>query len=111
VTSDGSYGFTYDALGQALSKSYPNMPTESYIYTPDDERIGVLRSGWWTWSLRDEGGKVLRQYRSSATNLGAPALWLEDWVFRDGLLLGSQRPAELGGRRHFHTSTIWGARA
>jgi RHS repeat-associated protein len=27
---------------------------------------------------------------------------VEDFVWRDGLLLGSQRPVEMGGRRHFH---------
>jgi RHS repeat-associated protein len=104
MTSGASYVFTYDALGQPLSKKYNNDDTtqEYYIYTANDERIGVLRNNWWTWSVRDEGGKVLRQYKSSATNTSAPALWLEDFVWRDGLLLGSQRPVEMGGRRHFH---------
>jgi RHS repeat-associated protein len=104
VTSDGLYGFSYDALGQPLSKIYnhDNSTLEYYIYTPGDERIGVQRAGWWTWSVRDESGKVLRQYKSSSTNPSAPALWLEDFVWRDGLLLGSQRPVEMGGRRHFH---------
>ncbi|HXA20251.1 MAG TPA: RHS repeat-associated core domain-containing protein [Thermoanaerobaculia bacterium] len=104
ATSDGSYVFSYDALGQPLSKIYnnDNSKLEYYIYTPGDERIGVQRGSWWIWSVRDEGGKVLRQYKSSSTNPTAPALWLEDFVRRDGLLLGSQRPVEVGGRRHFH---------
>jgi RHS repeat-associated protein len=45
---------------------------------------------------------VLRQYKSSITNPSAPSLWVEDFVWRNGLLLGSQRPLEMGGRRHFH---------
>ncbi len=104
LKTDDSYGFSYDALGQPLSKIYnsDSSKLEYYIYTPGDERIGVQRGGWWTWSVRDEGGKVLRQYKSSATNPSAPALWLEDFVWRDGLLLGSQRPVEMGGRRHVH---------
>jgi RHS repeat-associated protein len=104
VLSDGSYTFTYDALGQPLSKIYNsnNATQEYYIYTASDERIGVESHGWWWWSIRDEGGKVLRQYKSSATNPSAPALWVEDFVWRDGLLLGSQRPVEMGARRHFH---------
>jgi RHS repeat-associated protein len=112
VTSDGSYTFTYDALGQPLRKVYNNQSNtvEDYVYTPGDERIGVQRGGWWTWSVRDEGGKVLRQYKSSATNLTDPALWLEDFVWRDGLLLGSQRPVEMGGRRHFHLDHLGTAR-
>jgi RHS repeat-associated protein len=112
VTSDGSYTFTYDALGQPLRKVYNNQSNtvEDYVYTPGDERIGVQRGGWWTWSVRDESGKVLRQYKSSATNLTDPALWLEDFVWRDGVLLGSQRPVEMGGRRHFHLDHLGTAR-
>jgi YD repeat-containing protein len=104
VKTDGLYEFTYDALGQPLSKKYNNDSStqEYYIYTANDERIGVLRNNWWTWSVRDEGGKVLRQYKSSATNPSADVRWLEDFVWRDGPLLGSQRPVEMGGRRHFH---------
>ncbi|MEK6374099.1 MAG: RHS repeat-associated core domain-containing protein [Acidobacteriota bacterium] len=102
VLTGALYAFTYDALGQPLSKSYDGGNLEYYVYTPADERIGVQRGSWWSWSVRDEGGKVLRQYRSSSTNLAAPALWVEDFVWRDGLLLGSQRPVEMGGRRHYH---------
>ncbi|MEK6374096.1 MAG: RHS repeat-associated core domain-containing protein [Acidobacteriota bacterium] len=102
VLTGALYAFTYDALGQPLSKSYDGGNLEYYVYTPSDERIGVQRGSWWNWSVRDEGGKVLRQYRSSATSLAAPALWVEDFVWRDGLLLGSQRPVEMGGRRHYH---------
>jgi RHS repeat-associated protein len=104
VASDGLYTFTYDALGQPLSKSYNNdsTKTEYYLYTASDERIGVERNNWWNWSIRDESGKVLRQYKSSVTNPSDPSLWVEDFVWRDGLLLGSQRPVEMGGRRHYH---------
>jgi RHS repeat-associated protein len=104
MVTGASYLFTYDALGQPLSKKYNNDSStqEYYIYTPGDERVGVQRGTWWTWSVRDEGGKVLRQYRSSTTHPTDPSLWLEDFVWRDGLLLGSQRPPELGGRRHYH---------
>jgi RHS repeat-associated protein len=59
-------------------------------------------SSWWYWSVRDEGGKVLRQYRSSALDPTQTALWIEDYVYRDGLLVGAERPPTLGGRRHFH---------
>jgi hypothetical protein len=65
VTSDGSYIFTYDALGQPLSKKYGGDSTklEYYVYTPRDKRIGVQRGAWWWWSVRDESGKV-QQYKS-----------------------------------------------
>ncbi|MEA2165774.1 MAG: hypothetical protein QOK37_3901 [Thermoanaerobaculia bacterium] len=110
-TGDG-YMFSYDALGQAATKSYTGQSTtfsETYIYTAGDERIGVQTSvsdgssgNWWYWSVRDEGGKVLRQFRSSASDVTQPALWIEDYVYRDGQLVGAERPATLGGRRHYH---------
>jgi RHS repeat-associated protein len=108
-TGDG-YTLSYDALGQAATKTYTatNTFNETYIYTAGDERIGVQTSNstetssWWYWSVRDEGGKVLRQYRSSALDPTQTALWIEDYVYRDGLLVGAERPPTLGGRRHFH---------
>jgi RHS repeat-associated protein len=77
---------------------------ENYVYTPDDQRIGVLTaaSHTWTWSLRDEGGALLRQYSSSETALNADWLWVEDYVYAGGHLLGAERMASQGGRRHFH---------
>ncbi|MEA2165776.1 MAG: hypothetical protein QOK37_3903 [Thermoanaerobaculia bacterium] len=113
VTSGDGYVFAYDALGQAATKTYTAPSTitfsETYIYTAGDERIGVQTSvsdgssgNWWYWSVRDEGGKVLRQYRSSASDVTQPALWIEDYVYRDGQLVGAERPATLGGRRHYH---------
>jgi RHS repeat-associated protein len=110
VTSGDGYTLSYDALGQAATKTYTAATTynETYIYTAGEERIGVQTSNsgqtssWWYWSVRDEAGKVLRQYRSSANDPTQAALWIEDYVYRDGLLVGAERPATLGGRRHFH---------
>jgi RHS repeat-associated protein len=86
----------------ATSYEFDGTNTESFVYTASHERIGVLQDSNWTWSLRDPGGKVLRQYRSSSTNPSASWVWIEDFVYRDGLLLGSERVAEEGGRRHYH---------
>jgi RHS repeat-associated protein len=110
VTSGNSYTLTYDALGQAATTTYAATTTfnETYIYTAAEERIGVQTSNssettsWLYWSVRDEGGKVLRQYRSSALDPTQTALWIEDYVYRDGMLVGAERPPTLGGRRHFH---------
>jgi YD repeat-containing protein len=93
VSSDGTYTFTYDTLGQPLSKEYNGDAStlEYYVYTPSNERIGIQRGTWRRWSVRDESGKVLRQYKSSSTNSAVASLLVEDLVWRDGLLLGSQR--------------------
>jgi hypothetical protein len=118
VTSGNSYTFTYDALGQAATKTYAatNTFNETYIYTAAEERIGVQTSNsgetssWWYWSVRGEGGKVLRQYRSSALDPTQTALWIGDYVYRDGMLVGAERPPTLGGRRHFHLDHLGLAR-
>jgi len=104
--------FTYDALGQPLSKKYNNESStqEYYIYTPGDERVGRAAGNWWTWSVRDEGGKVLRQFRSSTIHPSDPSLWLEDFVWRGGLLLGSQTPPGVGRPRHYHLDHLGTAR-
>lgn len=110
VLSDGAWTFTYDAAGQPLTESYAGANFTRYVYTAGNERIGVLKSGWWFWSLRDETGKVLRQYRSVDGNPSVPLLWMEDFVWRDGLLLGGERPLEMGGRRHFHLDHLGSVR-
>jgi RHS repeat-associated protein len=93
---------TYDGFNMATSYRFDASNLETFVYTPNDERIGVLRGTDWTWSLRGADGKVLRQYRSSSTNPSAPWVWIEDFVYRGGLLLGSERVAGQGGRRHYH---------
>jgi RHS repeat-associated protein len=52
--------------------------------------------------VRDFGGKAIRQYQSSQTYPMMGWTWLEDYVYRDGLLVGAERVPEEGGRRHFH---------
>ncbi|HEV7240800.1 MAG TPA: RHS repeat-associated core domain-containing protein [Thermoanaerobaculia bacterium] len=93
---------TYDGFNMATSYRFDGSNLETFVYTANDERIGVLRGTDWTWSLRGADGLVLRQYRSSSTNPGAPWVWIEDFVYRGGLMLGSERVAGQGGRRHYH---------
>jgi RHS repeat-associated protein len=92
---------SYDALNM-MTTSTINGSTTKYVYTPDDERIGVGRGDTWTWSIRGADHQVLRQYSSSESSNSTAWLWLEDYVYRDGQLLAAVRPPELGGRRHFH---------
>jgi RHS repeat-associated protein len=91
----------YDALNMATSTTLLGASTK-YIYTADDERIGVLRGDAWTWSIRGADHQVLRQYSSSESSPFTAWLWVEDYVYRDGQLLAAVRQPELGGRRHFH---------
>src|SRR5215213_7022510 len=101
---DGAYRYEYDALGQLAEKVTPYGGDEVYIYTADDERIGVrMAADDWRWTIRDLDGKPLREFRGSeANNWSAPWTWLEDHVWLNGQLVGSERPPAEGGRQHYH---------
>jgi len=115
LTGDSSETNTFDPVNMQREKDVSGL-AEVYVYNAADERIGVFEcSGPPTtcinapviWSLRDEAGKVLRQYQSTYVQGGSPQFappwaWLEDYIYRDGSLLGAERVPEEGGRRHFH---------
>ena len=67
-----------------------------YVYTADDERLWMynLAANTSRWTLRDLGGKVLREYLNNGTwSVGT------DYIYRDGLLLAAETQT---GQRHFH---------
>ncbi|HEX3554177.1 MAG TPA: hypothetical protein VIA62_13205, partial [Thermoanaerobaculia bacterium] len=105
-------GTQYDAAGNLIhwsgaSYNYDhfNQMTEMasgsehalYVYTADDERVWSydLARNLSHWTVRDLGGKVLRDYvnDSGAWSLGT------DYVYRDGLLLAAETQT---GQRHYH---------
>ncbi|MGH7488903.1 MAG: hypothetical protein ACREMY_25370, partial [bacterium] len=67
------------------------------FYTADDERFWSfdLVRNLSHWTIRDLGGKVLRDY---INNNGAWSLGT-DYIYRDGLLLAAETQT---GPRHFH---------
>ena len=105
----GSTSATFDGFGMVTSYRFDAVNGETFVYNASDERIGVLRGTQWTWSFRDEGGRVLRQYRSSSIHPTAPWIWVEDFVYRGELMLGSERAAAEGGRRHYHLDHLGSA--
>jgi RHS repeat-associated protein len=95
--------YVYDPMNMQV-QHVTSSGKDDYVYTADDERIGAFHGDKWVWSIRDLQGHVLREYQSSdgrVTNW-ATWVWLEDYVYRDGQLLGGERPGEEGGRRHYH---------
>jgi len=96
--------YEYDAAGLMREKVGGNGLDELYVYTADDERIGVrVAADEWHWTIRDLGGKPLREWRGWQTSGWAqPWVWLEDHVWANGQLIGSERPPESGGRQHLH---------
>jgi RHS repeat-associated protein len=109
LTSDAAASYAYDPLLQMREKDFANgYDNEMYVYTADEERIGVKEASTntWTWSLRDFSGKVIRQYQSSSLMPTMGWLWVEDYVYHDGRLVGAERVPEEGGRRHFHVDHL-----
>jgi len=105
LTADYNATYAYDPIGMLREKDYGSKQ-EFYIYTANDERIGVkygTSSGSPTiWSIRDFSGNVLRQYEGHDQSPQMAWLWVEDYIYRDGQLLAAERVPEEGGRRHFH---------
>ena len=111
----------FDPTNMQREKAYGGLK-EIYIYNAADERVGVVECGGddcsspapVTWSVRDEQGRVLRQFEGvySAAS-GNPYCfsvmrpcrmwaWAEDYAYRGEALLAAERMPEEGGRRHFH---------
>jgi RHS repeat-associated protein len=91
VTQGYDATYVYDGTGM-MTKASVGTDVRNFVYTADDERIAVKQGLSWTWSVRDQSGKVLREFTSSETStpfaLSAHA-WSKDYVWRDGQLLAS----------------------
>jgi RHS repeat-associated protein len=84
---DVSHTYTFDALG-AMTKQVDGAATREYVYTADDERIGVY-NGSWDWTVRDLGGRVLREYTSTGASGTSNWKWRRDHVYRGSQLLAT----------------------
>ncbi|HEX9984725.1 MAG TPA: RHS repeat-associated core domain-containing protein [Thermoanaerobaculia bacterium] len=100
VESLGMHVYSYDGVSSMVKKV--SGIQEAYIYSVDDERIGVFDAptNTWRWTLRDFNGQVMREYESFGTN--GTWLWVQDYVYRDGKLTAGEREPTMGGRRYYH---------
>lgn len=100
VTAGNGATYTYDGTGM-LIHSVGGSDDRQYIYTADDERIAVAQGVSWTWTVRDLGAKVLREFTSlEGSNLSQTSRqWTKDYVWRDGQLLTTTTAA---GTYHYH---------
>jgi RHS repeat-associated protein len=114
VTRHGTDYFFWSSAGDLKEMWYGSWGQSGYVYTPDDERIGVVRNDWWLWTVRDFNGKVIREYETVVHDpgygVGQGWMWNEDFVHANGKILGAEREPEFGGRRHFHTDHLGSAR-
>jgi RHS repeat-associated protein len=105
AASSGSPGavYSYDALGM-MTEATVGSDDRQFLYTADDERIAVRQGVSWTWMIRDQSGKVLREFTSLESGSGSSLTmtnwqWAKDYVWRDGLLLATVSPS---GTLHYH---------
>ncbi|HEV7571879.1 MAG TPA: RHS repeat-associated core domain-containing protein [Thermoanaerobaculia bacterium] len=105
--------YSFDALNRMTVKwNHTTHTQEYYIYNANDERIAVIPCSETacteqiTFSFRDESGKVLRQFEVPYQQFDSPWTWVEDYVYRDGVLLAAERMPAQGGRRYFHTDHL-----
>src|SRR5207248_4994654 len=77
TTDELAYQYVYDAFNMITDK---RGGTEIDVYETSDERLGALRAGKRTWTLRAARDKVLREYQSADASVGAAALWLGDYI-------------------------------
>ncbi len=81
LTQWGTESYRYDALDVVRHRDFPS---ESYIYTANDERLATLRYSNGTtfstesWTLRDLNGKVLRRWEHDLTPPGT-GLFADDF--------------------------------
>jgi RHS repeat-associated protein len=90
VTNDGRQ-FTYDTVGMMATSTIGGR-SYRYLYTADDERIGIVEvtgTPVYTWTIRGFGNEILRNYRGT----GAGMAWVEDEIWRGGSLLANERPS------------------
>jgi RHS repeat-associated protein len=102
--------YTYDGTGM-VRRATVGTDIRDFVYTADDERIAVRQGASWTWTVRDQGGKVLREFTSLETSPSPLTLtshyWSKDYVWRSGLLMASIFPTTPGSTSptttyHYH---------
>ena len=68
----GSYSYVYDVTNTVKSTS-DGVTKREYVYTADGERLAAyshpinISSGSWTWTVRDLGSHILREYTSTGS--------------------------------------------
>lgn len=95
----GANWYIHDSSGLIRERVTPSR-AEAYLYTADDERIGTDTGDKVTFTVRGFDGKVLSEYEQPVT--WNSALWVQDYIYRDGQLVASERVQAEGGIRHFH---------
>ncbi len=84
---NNAHTYAFDAIG-SMARQIETNTTREYVYTADDERLAVY-DGVWHWSVRDLGGRVLREFTSTGQDGTTGWQWRRDHIYRGSLLLAS----------------------
>jgi RHS repeat-associated protein len=106
VASGFGAAYTYDGTGM-VTRATVGSDDRIFVYTADDERLAVRNGVSWTWTVRGQGNKVLREFTSTETSSSPLVLsyhtWSKDYVWRDGLLFASVFQSTSGPTTyHYH---------
>jgi RHS repeat-associated protein len=98
--------YTYDGTGMVTS-AVVGSDIRDFAYTAEDERIAVRQGLSWTWTVRDQNNKVLREFTSLEAASSPLALsrhtWSKDYIWRDGQLLAAVSQTASGPTTyHYH---------
>jgi RHS repeat-associated protein len=112
--SDAGHEYTVDALNMHVRQAVTGTTPRESIYTADDERIAVYTVGsWWQWTVRDFGGRVVRELTSENAPASSPGTanwkWSRDYVWRESTLLASRQippGASAPVTYHFHVDHL-----
>ena len=105
VTSFAGTTFSWDSLSVMTARSDGQAP--QFVYDANDERIGTHAPTFWTWTIRDTSGRVVREYTAS-TSAGRSDwtannwTWTRDHIYRGDQALASITPNGGGTTEHFH---------
>lgn len=108
VETFSGHHYSYDAVNMVTRDDRGNGLEKEFIYTAGDERIATYTVGsTWNWTIREVGGKVLREFSSDDSGSAGPGTgsWrlIKDYVWRDGLLLASRHVVnEAPVTYHYH---------
>jgi RHS repeat-associated protein len=109
-STNGASQYNYDSVGMLAETDAATGNPVRMLYTASDERIGTMQGSGGSadsarWTIRDFNGRVVREFENRYE-----WLWRGDYVYADGRLVGGEREAYYGGRRHFHTDHLGSVR-
>lgn len=92
MTSRAAVNYLYDAASSLIALSQPIAGRDwVYVYTADDEKLWSydLAQERSYWTIRDLGGKPLREWVNNGSTGVEQWSWSRDWVWRGEALLAT----------------------